>query len=139
VEIASKTYNLHTVTLKKFKEGLQQIKEQYPKIKGIFMGTRRDDPRSAHLQVYHPTDSGWPQFIRINPILDISYHDIWSFIQNYNLSYCELYNNGYTSIGEKHNTAPNPALEYTDVDGVRKFWPAYKLKDGTKERDGRKE
>jgi len=137
VDEGTKIYNLHTVTLGCFKDGLQQIKTQYPKIKAIYMGTRRDDPCAAQLQVFQVTDPGWPQFMRINPILDLTYKDIWTFILTYKLSYCKLYDNGYTSIGEKHNTKPNPALEYVDEDGVRRYRPAYMLQDTSKERDGR--
>jgi len=137
VASVSKIYNLNTVTLGNFKEGLQIIKDQYPNIKAIFMGTRRDDPHSAHLKVFHPTDPGWPEFIRINPILDLEYHHICKYIQYYKLLYCKLYDDGYTSIGEKHNTLPNPALKYVDPEGIQKFYPAYRLQDGSKERDGR--
>lgn len=42
-------YNLHVITIEShnYKQGLQEIKEQYPHIKAIFMGTRRTDPYSG--------------------------------------------------------------------------------------------
>ena len=40
-----------------------------------------------------------------------------------------LYDQGYTSLGEKHNSVPNPELKLED--GYR---PAYELQDGANER-----
>jgi len=103
-------------------------------IKAIFMGTRSTDPRCSHLQDFTPTDTqyGWPEFMRINPILSWNYEDIWKFIRVMNVPYCELYDKGYTSIGSTTDTIPNPALKT----GAG-FDPAYKLLDGSLERAGR--
>ena len=57
-----------------------------------------------------PSSPGWPEFTRILPILDWSYTDVWQFLRQNNLSYCSLYDEGYTSLGEKHNTIKNPHL-----------------------------
>eukprot|EP01125_Pyxidicula_operculata_P017567 TRINITY_DN6153_c1_g1_i2.p2 TRINITY_DN6153_c1_g1~~TRINITY_DN6153_c1_g1_i2.p2 ORF type:complete len:233 (+),score=28.17 TRINITY_DN6153_c1_g1_i2:36-734(+) len=133
----SKKYKLRTIQLGRFKEGLSKIKVEYPEIKAIFMGTRRNDPHGEKLSDFQMTDPTWPSFMRIHPILDWSYHDVWDFIHFHKLSYCNLYDKGYTSIGEITNTLPNPALEYTDEDGQKKFHPAHKLKDGSLERHGR--
>lgn len=103
-------------------------------MKGIFMGTRSTDPRASTLTPFAPTDTqnGWPAFMRVNPILDWTYEDVWNFILTLNVPYCELYDRGYTSIGSTIDTVPNPAL----CTGAG-FDPAYKLKDGSKERAGR--
>ncbi|TQS31921.1 hypothetical protein Golomagni_07782, partial [Golovinomyces magnicellulatus] len=43
--------------------------EDEKSVKAIFMGTRRTDPHSESLLHFSPTDPGWPQFMRINPML----------------------------------------------------------------------
>jgi len=103
-------------------------------VKGIFMGTRSTDPRSASLTEFAPTDThhGWPALVRVNPILSWTYEDVWKFMRALNVPYCELYDRGYTSIGSTVDTVPNPALST----GAG-FDPAYKLLDGSKERAGR--
>lgn len=93
------------------------------------MGQRRIDPHAGALEkvlawlVLLPcltrrppqharTDvaKGWPDIVRVNPILDWSYEHVWSFLRSHNLSYCSLYDRGYTSLGSVADTRPNPSL-----------------------------
>eukprot|EP01120_Amphizonella_sp_Union-15-10_P006898 TRINITY_DN2284_c0_g1_i2.p1 TRINITY_DN2284_c0_g1~~TRINITY_DN2284_c0_g1_i2.p1 ORF type:complete len:228 (+),score=30.74 TRINITY_DN2284_c0_g1_i2:62-745(+) len=134
LERVTQSYNISTITFKtSFKEGLNELSVVHPKIKAIFMGTRRTDPHSQNLDYFAPTDLGWPSFVRVNPLLDWSFHDIWDFILREKLPYCELYDRGYTSIGCTKDTKPNPAL----INEFGQYHPAYKLKDGNAEREGR--
>ena len=72
--------------------------------------------------------------MRVNPILDWNYEDVWAFLLHFKTPYCALYDAGYTSVGHRDNTLPNSALRKED--GC--YSPAYMLKDGTLERHGRK-
>jgi hypothetical protein len=47
-------------------------------VKAIFMGTRRTDPHCELLTHFSPTDKDWPQFMRINPMIDWHYTEIWA-------------------------------------------------------------
>jgi FAD synthetase len=100
----------------------------------VFMGQRRCDPHGGQLSIVTPTSPGWPVFDRINPILEWGYKDVWDFLRRYELSYCSLYDKGFTSLGSKHNTKPNPKLKQVDQEG---FKPAYELSQDTFERCGR--
>ena len=97
----------------------------------------------------HLTLRDWPPFLC---------RDVWAFLLVTRVPYCSLYNHGYTSIGNIHNTRPNEALRIRnansaipissgdefregDENGVleisQKYLPAYNLLDGTLERAGR--
>ncbi|KAK3316714.1 hypothetical protein B0H66DRAFT_604990 [Apodospora peruviana] len=102
-------------------------------VKAIFMGTRRTDPHSEFLEHFSPTDKDWPQFMRVNPVIDWHYTEIWTFIRHMGIPFCSLYDRGFSSLGGMSNTRPNPALA-VDGDG---FKPAYELVRDDEERLGR--
>jgi FAD synthetase len=92
-----------------------------------FLGQRQDDPSAPH-SAFLPSTPGWPPLTRIFPILDWQISQVWSFHHELGLPICDLYRHGYTSIGPKSLTKPNPML------GDR---PAWELFDSTFERAGR--
>jgi FAD synthetase len=119
-----------------------------PSVKAILVGTRRTDPHGKHLKHFDPTDSGWPAFVRVHPVIDWHYVDIWTFIRYLHIPYCSLYDMGYTSLGGTNDTHPNPALVRqsstqqvaqvtTNGSSRPKFRPAYELQDDYEERLGR--
>ncbi|CAA7266230.1 unnamed protein product [Cyclocybe aegerita] len=92
------------------RQALQTYKDHFPHITAILIGTRRTDPHGAKLSHRNMTDNGWPAFERVNPIINWSYGDVWSFLRRLSVPYCRLYDEGYTSLGSTFNTFPNPAL-----------------------------
>lgn len=60
---------------------LEAYLEERPKMKAIFVGTRRTDPHGANLKHFDPTDAGWPAFTRIHPVIDWHYAEIWAVSQ----------------------------------------------------------
>ena len=75
--------------------------------------------------------------MRINPILNWTYKDVWKFLRVLELPYCVLYDRGYTSLGNKSTTVPNPELKLIDSSGKISYRPAYMLDMDAKERSGR--
>ena len=90
------------------------------------MGNRRTDPYSQNLTPICPSSEGWPVFTRVFPILDWNYLNVWQFLKSYNLEYCKLYDEGYTSLGEIDNSVKNPFLKIIVNDG-ESYKPAYAL------------
>ncbi|KAK3395955.1 hypothetical protein B0T20DRAFT_472033 [Sordaria brevicollis] len=117
------------------RQALDIYLEEKPNVKAVFMGTRRTDPHSEFLKSFSPTDKGWPQFMRINPVLDWHYVEIWTFIRQLDIPFCSLYSQGFSSLGGTKDTRPNPALAL-DAEG-KKFRPAYELTRDDEERLGR--
>jgi len=106
-------------------------------VNAILMGNRSTDPFSSQLGTFTMTDEGWPQVMRVFPLLDWSYGEVWQALLVLGVEYCSLYDRGYSSLGNPKNTCPNPALGYTDDQGQLSYRPAYTLVNGTEERAGR--
>ncbi|KAI3472039.1 hypothetical protein Pfo_028727 [Paulownia fortunei] len=120
-----------------FKSGLEALFKAKP-IKAIFLGVRIGDPTAVGQEQFSPSSAGWPPFMRVNPILDWSYRDVWAFLLTCKVPYCSLYDRGYTSIGSIHDTVPNALLCLSKSSSSEdKFKPAYLLSDGRLERAGR--
>ncbi|KAF8395267.1 hypothetical protein HHK36_019209 [Tetracentron sinense] len=132
------TYDLQMDIIRlDFKSGLEALLREKP-IKAIFLGTRIGDPNAVGQEQFSPSSPGWPPFMRVNPILDWSYRDVWAFLLTCKVQYCNLYDQGYTSIGSIYDTVPNALLCIGDSSSCKeKFKPAYLLPDGRLERAGR--
>lgn len=134
VEHVDKQFSLGVeyLTEPDFKKGLCDYLERTG-VMAIVLGTRRGDPNAGGQDIFCPSSDGWPAFMRVNPILDWTYHDVWQFLRGTHSCYCSLYDRGYTSLGGTANTLPNSALRRPDGS----FEPAYHLADGRLERAGR--
>jgi len=138
IDSCKDNYSLDLITIEgSMKEALTEMLQKRPKIKANLMGTRKSDPCGKNLSYFSPTDGNWPEIMRINPLLDWDYSHIWQFLRGLHLPYPLLYDQGYTSLGGRSNTSPNPNLIQLDKNGVQKFKPAYCLEDGSQERAGR--
>ena len=91
-----------------FKAGLEQLVSEG--LRGVLMGTRSTDPDGVTLQAFTPTTLNWPPCMRICPALQWSYAQVWDFLRLSGLSYCGLYDLGYTSLGSTRDSVPNPLL-----------------------------
>jgi len=143
VDESSATYRLDLVRYAMpMKEAFRKYLEEHKKIKAILVGTRRTDPHGENLTHFDETDSGWPAFMRVHPVIDWHYAEIWAFIRHLEIPYCTLYDQGYTSLGGTTDTHPNPALkagsEIKDKERSHPtFRPAYELVEDDAERLGR--
>lgn len=100
------------------------------------MGSRRTDPYCDKLERISGSDvdKGYPPFIRINPIINWTYEQVWKFLLDFSIPYCKLYEIGYTYLGNKDNTERNYHLQ----EGDNNFKPAWQL-EGQYEVVSRKE
>jgi len=131
-----KTIEFITFEAKPMKECLRSLKETNPNINGILMGTRRTDSEYLRkMNAFALTDQDWPEYMRVSPILEWTYSEIWFLIRLLKLPYCSLYDNGFTSIDTKLNTVPNENLSKPNNQG---YFPAYLLDNQETERTSRK-
>jgi FAD synthetase len=135
------SYGLDLVSVSgRIKDALVELRTLRPRLKAVLMGTRHTDPCSERLQLvqaFSPTDEGWPEYMRVNPMLGWTHADLWAFMRRLSLPYCPLYDRGYTSLGSMENTHPNPGLRVIDSRGVVSYRPAHTLSEGQDERAGR--
>ena len=99
-------------------------------LKCVFMG----ETSNKETKVYSMTTGKYPTMLRVRPILNWKYKEIWEFFKKYKCQYCSLYEKGYTSLGTKDDTIPNPLLL---IESTGEYLPAYMLIDESKERIGR--
>lgn len=64
------------------KQGLEAYLADRPDIKAIFVGTRRTDPHGEKLTHFDPTDGGWPEFMRVHPVIDWHYGTLLSPLEH---------------------------------------------------------
>lgn len=78
VRSSSQQYHLSVFSsTSKMKDAFAEYLESHPSTKAIFVGTRRTDPHGAPLTHFAPTNGGWPDFMRIHPVIDWHYREIW--------------------------------------------------------------
>jgi len=95
IKEANDLYDLDIITISEpMKEALKSFIDSKPGLKAISVGVRSTDPYSEHLQPFTPTDKGWPDFMRVLPILNWDYNDVWTFLLRLNVPYCCLYEQG---------------------------------------------
>lgn len=79
VAYSVKQYSLSLLEYNKpMKAAFADYLKDKPSVKAIFVGTRRTDPHGEHLKHFDPTDHGWPPFMRIHPVIDWHYVEIWT-------------------------------------------------------------
>lgn len=125
--------NFHEICEPSIKTGLDRVHAMYPEVEAIFLGVRATDPFCARLGHFQSTDRGWAPLVRVSPILQWSYGAVWEYLRSLGVPYCSLYDAGYTSLGKRSETVPNPLLFKSP--GV--YYPAYMLRDESAERRGR--
>lgn len=110
-------------------------------LKLVIMGTRKDDLikykspyKGVEETLLHHSTSPYPDFIRFYPIFKFDFDDIWRLILLSKTKYLELYDRGYSSIGNRFNTCVNENLK---IDGDF-ILPAWCLDEFDTERNFRK-
>lgn len=79
VEKCESTYRLDLVRYAMpMKAAFTRYLDEHKTIKAILVGTRRTDPHGKLLTHFDETDGGWPRFMRIHPIIDWKYTEIWA-------------------------------------------------------------
>ena len=110
-----------------------------PRITAILLGQRRADPDSHSLSLVTPSSEGWPAFLRVNPLLEWAYSDVWRLLRegqrvDRSVQWCVLYERGYTSVGAKGKSSVTRAL----WDADKSVWKgAWELAEEADERGGR--
>eukprot|EP00908_Phaeocystis_cordata_P005639 Transcript_16138.p1 GENE.Transcript_16138~~Transcript_16138.p1 ORF type:complete len:597 (+),score=270.45 Transcript_16138:78-1793(+) len=127
-------YNLEVVSYADmgFAEGIKECIAEHGS-EAFVLGTRKGDPNAGEQQLFEPSSDWMPPFMRVNPAIYWDYHDVWRFLERFELPVCELYTRGYTSLGKRSDTAPNPALLHPDGS----YAHARELADASLERAGR--
>lgn len=126
-------HDFNTIETSSLRDGLSTIIDKYG-MRAIFLGVRKSDPEGANVRSFEPTSNGYPKAMRIFPLLDWTYKDIWDYLDTLKLPVCELYSKGFTSIGAPSRTKPNPHLYNSNTNA---YMHARELNNENLERVGR--
>jgi FAD synthetase len=81
-DFVARSAEQYHLDLKRYALPMRPALEAYlkdrPAIRAVFLGTRRTDPHGEFLTHFDPTDAGWPQFMRVHPVIDWHYVEIWA-------------------------------------------------------------
>jgi hypothetical protein len=58
------------------KQALAEILEEHPELMACLLGTRKADPGAQCLEAFAPTDPGWPEIVRVSPIINWNYRQV---------------------------------------------------------------
>lgn len=72
-------------------------------IRAFLSGIRRDEHPDRSQESFF---SERKTHVRVHPILEFSYDDIWTYIREFEVPYVSLYDQGYKSLGEAPFTKP---------------------------------
>lgn len=126
IEKITKKWKLKLITIKHSKEDLKKYKKavgiqkqmeimRLAKInainvtldkynfKALVSGIRWDEHRARSKEKYF---SSRANHMRVHPILQFNFDDIWKYIHQNNVPYVDLYDKGYKSLGETIFTTP---------------------------------
>jgi FAD synthetase len=103
-------FQLTVISGPTMKDCVATLLTRFPRTRAMFMGQRLGDPGSSSLSLISPSDPSWPPLDRVNSILTWSYQQVWQFLLSLRLPFCRLYELGYTSLGARALTVPNPLL-----------------------------
>jgi hypothetical protein len=74
VSQCSAEYHLEVASYRlPMKKALESFLAERPSLRAIFVGTRRTDPHAENLKHFDPTDAGWPDVMRVHPVIDWHY------------------------------------------------------------------
>ncbi|CAR26248.1 hypothetical protein ZYGR_0H00560 [Zygosaccharomyces rouxii] len=129
VESTKKRYSLslyesdrnHTKALS-MPEAFHKYLGDQPETKAIVVGIRYADPFAQDLKPIQRTDDGWPDFLRLQPLLHWKLAYIWSFLLYSGEPICGIYSVGFSSLGDINHTLPNPYLAKTNDLPLRYQW-----------------
>ncbi len=74
-------------------------------IKAVFVALRWDEHEARGEETFESPREN-PDHLRIHPLLPITEREIWTLTHDKSIPFCELYTQGYRSIGARYNTNP---------------------------------
>lgn len=130
-------YNIELHTLEgSAKEAIEEFASIRPEIGTLLLGLKGDKTKGGFWHSLARSER--VSNIRVRLVLTKwTYENVWNFVRSLNLPYCKLYDRGYTSLGNRSETQPNPNLIKIKNAERTEYHPAYMLKDTSLERAGR--
>jgi phosphoadenosine phosphosulfate reductase len=95
------------------------LKEHGGENQVVVLGIRKTESRRRGNRCWQEPDNKGKRKLLVNPILDWTEADVWTFIRGRNLPYCSLYDEGYKRLGCVLCPMKSTAMRWEDM----RRWP----------------
>lgn len=96
------------------RDAVSSLIEEKPEIKACLLGTRKGDPGAHGLEAFSPTDAGWPALMRVSPIIDWSYREVFFKIFHFFFNFINKFSSLFSGDTRTFFSSNNYSIDFPE-------------------------